>query len=828
MTARVTPKAARLPAALLLLLPLVALAANPVPAPMPGTAPAPGPAPSRDAPATSKDVPADTQQPPRRSYNQARAAFSSGDLAKAEAGFLAARDRAEGDDEVRFRAAFNLALTYAQKGAGLTKEKPQDALAALKQSAAWFRDAVRGRPQDADARHNLELVLRRIQQLADQLDKGQNSLEARLSRVIQDQRTLRDRVRGLLVRVNQAGAAAEPLAFQGEFDETSTFERTLLSDAGAVLDLAGDERDHLSQRAEKDRTPEDQGKLVQLQNLEHYLNLGRGTMADVARLLRRLQGDRAHQQADVAVTQLKRALEQLQDPVTVLKGLAADETQALTQTRALDEIRSRAQQLSLDGDQNSKKSQDKSDTDPRAPVAPPWLTPAFLAAQQREIGPRTSELLARLKAGVEHEKTNPSPPPGQPGQNGQPPDPRQEAQRKRVFEAAAQAIPILQEGLQAMEQAGASLGEEKLAPAGRSQTAALSALLRALERFSGLRDLIELAYGEQEQLVGLLSPEAQARLAKLPPAERSALATGAVSRNQDRLARLKGLFSDELQALAAPAPAPAQGAPGANPKEEAEKRAAEKQRYEQAEQKRQLAEAAIGRLAALLAKNGGPGAIRPTAEEGRKHLEELRRLFFTIVEHLKDLLRNQTETHDRTGSAQAQKDEAERQRRLGPLVEAETGHAAMGKALAEALAAQADQAAQAGQGQPGGAPPDPNAQKALAEAAEEVRKGHGAMASAAKLLRGGQEEAQSSSVDLEPPMEAQKKAMGHIEAAIKLLEPPQQNQQQQDKQNQQQNQDEQISQDQAARRLQAIREREAERQRKKQPPSRPEPVEKDW
>lgn len=835
MTARVTPKAARLPAALLLMLPLVALAANPVPA----QAPAPAPGKDKGAPAASKDAPPDAQQPPRRSYNQARAAFASGDLAKAEAGFLAARDRAEGDDEVRFRAAFNLALTYAQKGAGLTKDKPQDALAALKQSAAWFRDAVRGRPKDADARHNLELVLRRIQQLADQLDKGQNSLEARLNRVIQDQRTLRDRVRGLLVRVNQAGAAAEPLAFQGEFDETSTFERTLLSDAGAVLDLAGDERDHLSQRAEKDRTPEDQGKLVQLQNLEHYLNLGRGTMADVARLLRRLQGDRAHQQADVAVTQLKRALEQLQDPVTVLKGLAADQTQALTQTRALDEIRSRAQQLSLDGDQNSKKSQEKTDAGRTAPTAPPWLTPAFLAAQQREIGPRTSELLARLKAGVEHEKNSPSPPPGQPGPNGpngpngQPPDPRQEAQRKRVFDAAAQAVPILQEGLRAMEQAGASLGEEKLAPAGRSQTAALSALLRALERFSGLRDLIELAYGEQEQLVALLSPEAQARLAKLPPAERGALVTGAVARNQDRLARLKGLLSDELQALAAPAPAQAQAQAGANPKEEADKRAAEKQRYEQAEQKRQQAEAAIGRLSTLVAKGGGPGPIRPTAEEGRKHLEELRRLFFTIVEHLKDLLRNQAETHDRTGSAQAQKDEAERQRRLGPLAEAEAGHAAMGKALAEALAAQADQAAQAGQapqgGQTpqGGAPADPNAQKALAEAAEEVRKGHGAMASAAKLLRSGQDDAQSSSVDLEPPMEAQKKAMGHIEAAIKLLEPPQQDQQQQDKQNQQQ-QDEQISQDQAARRLQAIREREAERQRKKQPPSRPEPVEKDW
>lgn len=782
-----------------LLAPLAALAADPPPAP--AAPPTPTAAPEAKP----------SNEPPRRSYNQARAAFTAGDLAKAEAGFLAARDHAEGDDEVRYRAAFNLALTLAQKAAGLTKEKPQEALALLKQSAAWFRDAVHGRPDDADARHNLELVLRRIQQLADQLNKGENSLEARLGRVIQDQRTLRDRVRGLLGRVNQAGAAAEPLSFQSEFEETSTFERTLLSDAGAILDLSGDERDHLSQRAEKERTPEDQAKLVQLQNLEHYLNLGRGTMADVARLLRRLQGDRAHRQADVAVTQLKRALEQLQDPVTVLKGLAADQTTTLGQTRALDELRSRALQLPTGTGAPEQK-----------PTAPAWLTPSLLSEQQKDLQPRASELLARLQAGVDHESQNPGggKPPG-----AQPSDPREEAQRKRIIEGARQAIPLLKEAIQAMEAAGSALSGESLQPAARSQTAALFALLRALERFSGLRDLIELAYGEQTQLVALLSPEEKAKLAKLSPQERSTMLTEGLARNQDRLARLKGLFSDELQALQAP---PAKDAP----KDDAERRAAEKQRFEQAEAKRKLAEESLARLAALLAKKAGP--LQTTAEEGRKHIEELRRLFFSIVEHLKELLRNQTETHDKTGSAQAQKDEAEKLRRLGPLVETQDGHAELAKALAEALAAQADQAAQQAQGspQPGGANPEQakQAQKQLAEASEEVRKGQGAMSKASSLLKEEQTPTQSKQVDLEPTLEQQKQAMAHLEAAIRILEPPQpQDQKQQQNQQQQQQQDQkQLSQEQAARRLQAIREREAERQRKQQQPSQPEPVEKDW
>lgn len=758
-----------------------------------------------DPPPAKPDTPAAAavSEPPRRSYNQARTAFSQSDFAKAEAGFLAARDHAEGDDEVRYRAAFNLALTYAAKATGLTKEKPQDALAALQQSAAWFRDAVRIHKDDPDARQNLEIILRRMQQLADQLNKGQNSLEARLGRVIQDQRTLRDRVRGLLGRVNQAGAASEPLNFQTEFEETSTFERTLLSDAGAILDLAGDERDHLSQKAEKDRSSEDQGRLIQLQNLEHYLNLGRGTMADVSRLLRRLQGDRAHRQADVAVTELKRALEQLQDPVTVLKGVAADQTLNLNQTRVLEEFKSKSQQIALDA---SKKE--------NGPQLPAWLTASLLADQQKDLQPRTSELLLRLQAGVKHEAEHPS----QPDPN-KPQDPREAAQRKRMLEGAREAIPLIEESVKAMEQASSALTSEQLQPATKAQTNALIALFKALERFGGIRDLIELAYGEQSQLVKILSPEAKAELAKLSPAERATLVTDVLSHNQDRLARLKGLFADEISALKTQS-AQQPGQPQGASKEDAEKREAELKRYEIAEQKRQLAEAAEALLAKLYAQKNAN--LLPAAEEGRKQIEELRRLFFSIVEHLKDLLRNQTETHDKTSSAQAQKDEAERQRKRGPLAETEDEHAKMGKALGEALAAQADQAGNAQE------PQAKQAQKQLADAAEEVQKAHGAMAKAAQQLKEGDESAQSMPVDFESPLEQQKQAMAHLEAAIRILEPPQEQQQKNQQKNQQQDEQQQLSQEQAARRLQAIREREAERQRKQQQPGKPEPVEKDW
>lgn len=785
--------------------------------------------------AARADTPAapESKEPPRRNYNRARAAYESHDLAAAEKGFLAARDQAEADAEVRYRAAFNLALTYAQKADGLTKDKPQDALAALQQSAAWFRDAVHGRPEDPDARHNLELILRRIQQLADKLNQGQNSLEARLGRVIADERTLRDRIRGLLSRVNQAGTAAEPLNFQSEFEDAATFQRTLLSDAGAILDLAGEQRDQIAQRPEAQRSDEDRGKLVQLQNLEHYLNLSRSTMADVARLLRRLQGEKGHRQADVAVTQLKRALEQLQDPVTVLKGLAADQTAVHAQTQALDELRKGTLRLPVQGQPQAVKAE-----------APPWFTAALLADQQKDLQPRTGELLARLQAGVSYADKTPEKPDAKAA--GQPQDPREAAQKRRIIEAARQAVPLLQKSASAMEHAESALQGDQLPPAAQAQLEALSALLMALERFSGTRDLIELAYADQTQVVALLTPPSkpdakpdakaaqkpdgksdakpelpqgvQEALSKLSTAERAAMLKESVARNQDRLARLKGLFADELAAVQAAPAAPSPGGQAGG--DESEKRAAEKQRYELAEQKRQQAEAAVNSLAALLGKGGA--ALLPAAEQGRKSLEELRRLFFSVVEHLKELLRNQTQTHDGTSSAQAGRDEADKQRKLGPLVSAQSGHAELGKALAEALAAQADQAASASE------PQAKQAQKTLADAAEEVRKAEGAMRSAAQTLQQAEKQAQAMSFDLEPSLEQQKQAMAHLEAAIRILEPPKEQEQKQNQQQNQQNQDQQISQEQAARRLQAIREREAERQRKQQQPRNPEPVEKDW
>lgn len=744
--------------------------------------------------------------PPRRAYNQARASFQSGDLAAAERGFLSARDRAGSDQVLRHHAAFNLGLVQARKADSLQKDKPEEALAALHQAAAWFRDAIRTEESASlpgrrgDARFNLEVVLRRIQRLADQLNREQNRLEARLSRVLQDQRTLRDRLRGVLARMAQAGGGGEPLGLQRELEDQATFQRTLMSEVGALLDLAGDERAGIERRPEAQRSKEERGRLVQLQNLEHYLGLARDTMADASRLLRRLQPERGHGRVDQAIVELKRALEQLIDPVAVLKGLVADQLQARLETQALAQLRREALRLPA-----------QSEEKPAAGPVPPWLRPDPLAQQQRGLASRTLELHGRLAAGVEHAAQTPPPQPAT-GQDG-----GRNQRLERLLAAAREATPHLREAAQAMEAAATALLAEGLPAADREQERALVALAQALSRFAGLRDLIEAAHAEQELMVGLLSPDRKQpqpdELRQLSTRQRLELVRQGHGRNVDRLARLQRLLEEEQAALAAGAQG-GDGGQASGQKTDAEAVAGQQARLQEAQQHRARAAAALARMGPMLSRPGP--SLLPPAEEALRELAELRRLFFSIVEHIKELHRDQTETADRTSSAQAERDEAIRRQRLGPLAQAQAGHGDKARAIAEALAAQADQAQGTREGQT-----EREAAGRLAEAAQQVRQGQEAMEAAARMLR---EDSQASlSPDLEPVLGKQRQALHHLEEALRLLEPPPKRPQEPD------SQDQQVSQEQAARRLQAIREREAEqRRRQDRRQTQPEPVDKDW
>jgi Ca-activated chloride channel family protein len=705
---------------------------------------------------------------PRHGYNEARRAFAKGDYVAAQKGFLEARDSAAGDVDLRYRAAFNLGLTFA-KQADANKDKPQEALDVLKQSAAWFRDALHLRSEDNDARVSLEVVLRRIQALADQLNKGQNSLEARLGRAIEDERALGGQLGELWDRIAAAGAEREPLHFRDDFQTAETAQRTLLADATAVSDLAGDETAKIQTKGEKERTDEERMRLVMLGNMDKYMEVARPAMADARHLLARLQVEKAHERVGTAVEALKRAREQVQDPITVLKGVAEEEVTLRTQTGALDGLRHKA--FKLESGDTAK--------------APVWLTAGHLGEGQTSVQGRTSELLARLRAGVEHDP---------------PKDTDADPRAKQVLAAAKDAIPPLEAAEKAMSAAKDALAADDLAAATKSESDALTGLFAALEKFSDIRSLIELAYGDHKKIVELLTPNASDHRSTR---ERETQLHELEQHNRDRLTRLGQKIAAEQAALA-------------QAKQPDEKAQGQKQLYEQAETERKNAESA------LETEGHAKGtAVLESAKATLTHIEALRRLFFSIVEHLKELAENQGNTRDRTAAAQGAKSDTERQEKLGPALAAQQRHTEMGGEIAKALRKQADEAGKSQDAQA------QQAAKQLAAAAPEVESATEAMQQAGDSLAQGTGKDASMSLDLSAVVDNQKQALAHLAKAIELLSPPQQQQnQQQDKQQEQK----QVSGEQAARQLQEVREREAARQRDKQKRERiaQEPVEKDW
>jgi hypothetical protein len=297
-----------------------------------------------------------------------------------------------------------------------------------------------------------------------------------------------------------------------------------------------------------------------------------------------------------------------------------------------------------------------------------------------------------------------------------------------------------------------------------------------------------------------------------------------VTRNRERLGRLERLLEEERRETEERARQEA--GPEAPPEDLESLMQGIGQKYDLAEQLRRQADTSItdlGNRLEALDRSGTGGDLGEPAEEGRKHLEELRRLFFSIVEHLEELLREQADTHDQTATVQFE--EQDRQQGLGLVDERQARHSATGESLAGALARQADASAE---------DEDPRAresQEALAEAATEVRAAAGRMLDASGVLVEAVELADVQTTDLESALEAQIRAMEHLEEAIRLLRSSSQDREQQQgqqPQQQKQQEDEEMSQRQASRRLQAIRDREAERQRRNRQQEPPEPVETDW
>jgi hypothetical protein len=782
----------------------------------------------------------------RDRYNDGVAALAKGDHDAAEKALLDARSQAGVDPELRFRAAYDLGYAFAAHADQKRIGKDADLTMALdlaQQAVSWLGDASRLRPDDADTKANLAIVRAKVQAISDELRKGEGKLEVRLDRLIGEQRSVLDEARGAWLAVKEAGGG-DPLAQQGTLTHLADRERGIVAEAGVVGDLAADEIDAIGKKPEDKRSEQEKVRVIQLKNLDLYLLEGRTRITEARRKLQELAAEDGVARSEAALVALKRAREQLLDPITVMKQVAQDELAVLQDTAHAD---TGALELAPSAGKDAKAKDAKGAKDARPAALPGWLEPPVIAERQGSIRDRLEEVRARLQAAVDAPPPSSSPPAAAPAPgagsgagsavlltpNGNVPagaaapaptaaaptaKSPEDAQRAKLLERVKAALPAVGDASAAMDRARQALADKQVKQALDHEQVALEALGRAIEQFSDLKQLVELAYGEHQALLQLLSPEAAKQL---DAATRSRQTHELLSHNLARMPRIHDLIADELAQLddqakqieakagevaaaagsgtgsgagSAAGSAAGAGAGSADPKQAAAQAqiAQAKQQLEQARQQMTHTEELRGQaqtaLAALDKALSGTGDPMPPAKDADARLAELRKLFFSVIEHLQELIREQGDTRDQTSAANGE-DDFTRGPKLPGLVTRQDGHGQMAKAITEALAQQADAAAkqpQQGQGQGPAQVPA----KSLAAAADEVRQSQGDMDDARTNLVKARD-SKTATESLAPGVKSQGKAIEHLENALKLLQPPPQKNNQNDKDQQQQQQQQQ-------------------------------------
>jgi hypothetical protein len=606
----------------------------------------------------------------------------------------------------------------------LEPTQPEEALRLLYEAADWFRDAVQQRPDDAEARHNLEVVLRRMLLLADQLAKSDGEgVEKKLLELASRQREVVTRSAGLLEQLGAESDTNVGDGFRRDFRALSTTQRTVLSDADELAAEVGQERD-LSETEMRGEgaTPETSMRFVELGNVLHYLHRARERMGQTRRQLRQRQAERGYRRASAALVELKRALEQLRDPVSILETLVRDATGLAASTSLLAASRSPPPAR-------------------EEPLEPPrWLTLESLAEGQSSVAERTEELDQRLRAGLEV-----------PVQSD---DIRA---LEKVQAAAREAQPFVSTGHTHLAQAARALEDDDLRRALGEQAVGIQALLDARERFLDLKGLIEAIYVDERRIKDIAGSEEENADALREKARRGMYA--AQEKNLERSQRLERMMEEEKENIAAQT-------------EEAseEERAQERRRLEVAGEllssaremmtrvRDHLGDPEEGDAANWLAvHNASAGAVR--------HLEGLRRLFFSVVEHIREVAEEQVDVADKTQdvAALAPDSTPELSQRLSALVPAQRELAERSEAIALALEEQSRQEDEVLQAE---ADAEETSRK-LRQAGEHVLAAESEMSGAAASMEAEQP-------DIEKTRKSQQTALVELQKALALLVPPSQ------------------------------------------------------
>ncbi len=276
----------------------------------PQTVTQPAPDDLSDSPDQSltKDTEAQPPLDPREAYNRSLALWSA-DPDAAESLLQQARQHAGNDGEVRFRAGYNLGWVEVERADRMLASDPEQALVHLRAAADWFREAIRIRPKNQDARQNLELVLRRALELADALARQESgSVAQQLDVLIQRQRELLSSSGELIERL--AGAERDAIddeVARRDLRGLATTERQILSDTSRLLQQTAEDAAAMRRKPAAEQTDEQRYRAAQLERVNFYLPRATQRLGQARSQYRRRQPGRAFRRSSAALDEFKRA-----------------------------------------------------------------------------------------------------------------------------------------------------------------------------------------------------------------------------------------------------------------------------------------------------------------------------------------------------------------------------------------------------------------------------------------------------------------------------------------------------------------------------------------
>ncbi len=790
----------------------------------PSVAPAAAPdlAPDTEgAAAAGKPERPEREESPRVRFNRANQRLAAGDHTAASVLYRDARRDATDDPELRYAATYNLGLAATARADARAGESPEEALAALYEAADWFREAASARPEAEPPRRNLDVVLRRALALADEIAHAEDgAIEAELDRLVDDQRARVAGTAGLLEAVVRAGEIEAAERLRPAFRDAATEQRLLLAHADELAERIATERDTLDQTPEDARTPEDALRASQLAGALVYLEAAVDRMGQTRRQLRQRRAERAYRRASAALGELKRARDQLRDPVEQIGVLIAEVAGLAGGTQRLA-----AEPLAADAGAPAAASSASASAGP-APRLPAFLSAESLEEESRRLENRVRELGVRFEqAAIDAESAagSAAPPPG-PAAGGEPPGAPSEAERAALREAITRTAPLVARAAEEMESATGAIGREAFVEALAREAETARLLSEAQEQFFDLRQLLSAAHRDATRIAALTtgseSPaddaageeggraddgDPRARRDEYAPLLRE-LATA----NELRLPRLGSLLERERDQTLAALASEAAAVEGGESPTASDPVADARARFDLAEDLLEQAAFSMQETIAALATDASDvdwDRAASASVQTRDRLDAIRTLFFTLVEHLRRLAQDQVDLGDATQDALAlsvaESTEAEPAAR-GPETRARTAALAVDQArletragaLADALLAQS-QAAPDG---PNGATPsaqapgtgaDPEAARSdgpvAGEAAEEADPaGTSAPSDPTARLRLAADHVATAQLEmgtagagladpdrpLAPLREAQTRAVASLAAALELLAPP--------------------------------------------------------